>query len=411
VTHATVSEVRACISRVRESGLADQSPEARVDAIVRLARAMLQLESTPELGALATSSALSEPMTRWCIRTTFEGVTREVLSNCRELAEIPGHRSIPLGVTAVILSGNLLTSPTRALLLPLLMGVPVVARVSARESAFASTLKRTLSDGCPSMRALGAGLALVEFDHTRSGGQETLRAFLGAADMVSVYGSDETCADVQAMVPMGVPVAAHGHGLGMGVLTSSGNTERALDATIAGFALDVAAYDQRGCLSPQALFVEENGWVSPEGVAARLHEALGEVHRRLPRGHLSPADAARQAQFRGVGAALGRVFASDAGTVTYEGSLPPRASPGLRNISVHSYVSEAHLLGLLSPLGRHLKAVGLAADAPTRERFIAALPPALVPRVCAPGDMQTPPFAGLWDGLPPWHGLLRYMAR
>jgi hypothetical protein len=103
---------------------------------------------------------------------------------------------------------------------------------------------------------------------------------------------------------------------------------------------------------------------------------------------------------------LGRVFLGEAWTVTCESGLVPRPSPGFRNVAVHTYDTDADLLGALTPLGSHLKVVGFAGDALARDRFAGMLPAPLAPRVCSPGEMQTPPFTCLWDGLPAWHGLV-----
>ncbi|MCA9576672.1 MAG: hypothetical protein KC668_14610 [Myxococcales bacterium] len=364
-----------------------------------------------EIKSLACSSGLSLEATRWAIRSTFADMTAQHLISWLNEAELPGHRARPIGLLGVVLSGNVLTSPARTLLLPLLMGVPVLARVSSREQLFASLLERTLLDGCPAMRSLARGIGLVSFDYDGPAGAETLRAFLGAVDTVSVYGGDETCGAVARLAPLGVPVLQHGHGLGVGVLPSSANAGReAVAEAAAAYALDVAAYDQRGCLSPQAIYVEDNGWVSPEGFAEELLEALDVLERTLPRGPLPTSIAAEQAQFRGVASVVGRALEGNASCVTYEADRPPRSSPGYRNIAVHRYADEPALLRNLGVLGPRLKVIGLAGTASTRSRLMGVLPAGLTPRVCAPGEMQTPPFTCVWDGLPAWHGLVRYVA-
>ncbi len=397
---------------LRDSGLHTLPAAVRIDALTGLARGVLELANHGDVQSLAISGGLSAEMTRWALRTTFESVTPAALTAFLASAELPGHRTVPVGLAAVLLSGNVLTAPARALLLPLLMGVPVVARVSSREQAFAVLLHDLLSGGCPSMQAFARGLALVAIDPTTTDGAHALQALLGAVDVVSTYGSDHTCAEVRRQLPPGVQGIEHGHGLGVGVLAASANADDdSVDALAAAFALDVAAYDQRGCLSPQVLYVQENGWVSPQRFAERLHHALRQVAVTLPRGPIDHHLGAQQLQYRGVGAALGRLFEGDGWSVTYEGELSARPTPGFRNIAVHSYSEPAALRSKLASLGRHLKVVGHAGDSDGRKRFASDLPPSVAPRVCPPGQMQTPPFTCVWDGLPAWHGLVRYQAR
>ena len=109
--------------------------------------------------------------------------------------------------------------------------------------------------------------------------------------------------------PATVSVSPHGTlppGRGLGVVApaaSANANDDSVDALAAAFALDVAAYDQRGCLSPQVLYVQENGWVSPQRFAERLHHALRKVAVTLPRGPIDHHLGAQQLQYRGVGAA------------------------------------------------------------------------------------------------------------
>lgn len=412
VSEPTSEDTHSIAAGLRASALPKLPREERVEALVGLARKLLELAQHGNVDALSTSSGLSPEMTRWALRTTFDTVTETSLRAFLVSAELPDHRVAPVGLATVLLSGNVLTAPARALLLPLLMGVPVVARVSSREQAFAALLHQELSGGCPAMRALAQGLALVTVDPTSVTGRGAFQALLAVPDAVVTYGSDHTCAEVRRQLPPGVQAIEHGHGLGVGVLAAAANTDDdTVDELAAAFALDVAAYDQRGCLSPQVVYVEENGWVSPQRFAERLHHALAHLAVTLPRGPLDPQLGGQQVQFRGVGAALGRLFEGDGWSVTYEGELPVRPTPGFRNIAVHSYADATVLASKLTPLGRHLKVIGYAGDDAQRRHVAQHLPAALAPRVCAPGEMQTPPFTCVWDGLPAWQGLLRYVAR
>ena len=129
--------VLALAARTRRASPSTLSAGERVDALMGLASSMQNLREG-EIKSLACSSGLSLEATRWAIRSTFADMTAQHLISWLNEAELPGHRARPIGLLGVVLSGNVLTSPARTLLLPLLMGVPVLARVSSREQLFAS---------------------------------------------------------------------------------------------------------------------------------------------------------------------------------------------------------------------------------------------------------------------------------
>ena len=71
--------------------------------------------------------------------------------------------------------------------------------------------------------------------------------------------------------------------------------------TVADLSLDICAYDQRGCLSPQLVYIEETTSRSTEHFAKRLaDEGLGSIGKTLPRGPLPVSIGAVQAQWRGI---------------------------------------------------------------------------------------------------------------
>jgi hypothetical protein len=61
----------------------------------------------------------------------------------------------------------------------------------------------------------------------------------------------------------------------------------------------------------------------------------------------------------------------------------------------------------LTPLGVHLKCLGVAGSSEARARIASDLLPPLAPRVCEAGRMQRPGLLALADGRLPWEGLGR----
>jgi hypothetical protein len=172
------------------------------------------------------------------------------------------------------------------------------------------------------------------------------------------------------------------------------------------FATDVIAYDQRGCMSPHALWVERGAAVSCAELGALVHEALAALARELPRGPLPLEAAAQQLSYRGISAMRGVLHEGRAHAVAVEDAGVLRLSPGHRNVQVLGVDDAEALMQRLAPLGSHLKCLGVAGLAPAS--LAAALPMRVAPRLCALGSMQRPPVDALADGVPAWEGLLRY---
>ena len=128
----------------------------------------------------------------------------------------------------------------------------------------------------------------------------------------------------------------------------------------------------------------------------------------LPRGALPVEAGAAQVQWRGVAAARGELFEGDGFAASFEGKGTLRLSPGFRNVALLECASIDELCARIAPLGRHLKAIGVAGAREDLDRIARALPSPLAPRICAAGRMQTPPLDGRADGMPPWHGLVRW---
>lgn len=345
---------------------------------------------------LAASAGLSEPMVEWALRTTCEPASRAVMT---DLAEAPptgavGDRAVDLAL--VVLAGNVFTAAVRAVLTPLLFGVPTVVKASSRDDVLARALAEALEP------PFAESLAILSFPPD----EQRMSALVAEADVVHVHGSDDTVRSLRAMAPASSLVIPHGHGLGVALVFADALDFEQRHAVADRLAVDVAAYDGRGCLSPQRIYVLGSPTRAIE-LGDRLHHALERIEGRLPRGPLPETVAAQQMQWRGVAAATGVLFEGRTHAVAIEEDAPLPGPPGYRNVSIHSVPDEAAFLDAVRPLGAHLKVVGVAGESIEPIAIALDHAPGLVPRVCPIGTMQTPPF-DLWpEALPPWHGLFR----
>jgi hypothetical protein len=355
---------------------------------------------------LPGSTGLSREMVRWALASTLDTCSESALQALHASAPLPGPRARlaqPARLCVVILAGNVFTAAARAVLAPLLFGVPVVAKAAADDVAFVCALQAALARADQTLARAFRPFALSSDDELAT------QLLLEQADIVSVFGGDNTLNTIRAQLSATVSFVGHGHGLGAafvdrGALASEVSAREAARR----LARDIAAYDQRGCLSPLVAWVRAGEPIDGETFAHFTFEALGELAESLARGPLPRESAAAQLSFRGIAALRGRVFEGDGFAVCYEGKAPLRISPGYRNLQVLDVSGERELCEKLAPLGVHLKCLGVAGVADVGA-LAERLPARVAPRVCALGSMQTPKLDALQDGVPVWEGLLRYV--
>jgi len=121
---------------------------------------------------------------------------------------------------------------------------------------------------------------------------------LRGADLVVAYGGDDTVRWVRQRLPAATPLRAYRHRLGVGLLGRAALGGEA-GSSAAAAARAVAVFDQRGCVSPHVLFVEEGGETDPVRWAALLARAFRDLEVSLPSGPLPPEQGAALQQLRG----------------------------------------------------------------------------------------------------------------
>lgn len=402
--HDLLTRTRDMAALLHDAGI-DRRAFFLADAAARLAQEGLLAESTR--AALTTSSGLSAPMVAWGLSSTLDTFDVDALRRLARNAMPPrpgavAARSGKLAV--VVLSGNVFSACLKAVAVPLLLGFPVIAKASSRDDVLPRALALALQEADPELsRAYG----VVSFDRDD---EARANALFAQADVVSAYGSDTTIERIRTQLPAKVSLIAHGHGLGAAWISAAALRSEAEAAELARrLALDVAAYDQRGCLSPQTVWIQSGGHVAPARFAELLHARLAELSRELPRGPLALANQSAELQWRGVSASGGQLLeGSDFAIALEQGDATPRLSPGQRNVQLIAVDDESRVLERLEGFGVHLKCLGIA-NMSDATKLAVALPPSVAPRICGLGRMQTPSLDSLSDGLAPWEGLQRWI--
>ena len=406
MTELAERALRELLERLEDAGpaLRARDPMEIAGSIARAWELIANPELAPGRAArthLPASTGLTLPMIAWALRSTFERASEAELRTAAARMQGPeGALSAPARLSVLVLAGNVFTACVQPWSLALLARAPLLVKASSKDDLLPRLFHAALAEVDP---LLGDACAVVSFP----GGTPELEAtLLSRADVVSAYGSDATLTSIRQRLSATTAFVPHGNGLGAGFVpapTSEAGAARAADL----MALDVAAYDQRGCLSPHAIWIERGGAVDALGFARMLASSLERLAAELPRGSLPTAVGAAQLQWRGVATVRGELFEGDGYAVGYEGEGPLRLSPGYRNVLVLDTSGIDAFALALAPLGVHLKCVGVAGDRAIRDEIARALPPPLAPRVCEAGRMQRPSLLSLADGRAPWEGLSR----
>lgn len=378
--------------------LRNASIEARVAWLAETARHLVR-ELDGACAPLSESTGLSPPMVEWGVRTTLETVEPSGLRALAEEARASG--DAPISSLSIVLAGNLFTAAVRAIVVPLLLGIPVRVKASSRETVFPRILEDALQRTNPD---LGAAIELVVF---RGGDLEQETALIESTEATAIYGDDGTVEAIERRHP-NANVVAHGHGVSAAYCGPEALRDDRIEETIANLALDICAYDQRGCLSPQMVYVAAESEPALAAFGERLAEGgLARMQSELPRGPLPPDVGAAQAQWRGVAEVEGSLIVGDTYGVAIRPSQPVRWSPGYRNVSLVPVRDCDDAAQAMQPFGRILKCVG--ADPVSSARLSAELDRQddSSAYVCPLGSMQTPALGAPADGRPVWHGLVR----
>jgi hypothetical protein len=240
------------------------------------------------------------------------------------------------------------------------------------------------------------------------GGTEPLEAALFAeTDCVTATGSDETLAAIRGRLPARVRLLEYGHRLSFGYVASDALSRFELKKTVQRAALDVAAWDQLGCLSPHVIYVEHGSAVSAELFGEMLAEQLALLEAEQPRGKIpaeeSAAIASRRSFYEIRAASVGdaklwRSDGSTAWTVVYEADAQFQVSCLNRFVYVKPVAHLTDALHHAEIVRGKVSTVGLAASADKAQELAMQLARWGALRICPLGRMQDPPLTWRHDG-------------
>ena len=315
------------------------------------------------------------------------------------------------GLCFQIIAGSVPGVGVSALIRSLLVKSPTLLKPGRGDSVLPVLFASALHEADPE---LAAALAVVYWP----GGSEVLEnvALLGA-DVVVAYGGDETVAALRARAPVTTRFVAYHHRVSVAVVGVEALGRPHAEASAASLAKAVAIFDQRGCVSPRVVYVEEGGTVSPRAFASLLAQSLAGLDRDLPSGALDRAEASALHQVRGT-AEL--VAASESGADIHHGGDAPwtvifdrgpmALAPSLsRTVQVVPLTDLEQLPDLLARRGSHLQTVGTAGLGDREQVLASRLGRAGVSRVVPFSEVPFPPPWWHHDGGNPLGDLVRWV--
>jgi hypothetical protein len=177
-------------------------------------------------------------------------------------------------------------------------------------------------------------------------------------------------------------------------------------------------FDQQGCLSPQAVYVEREGEISPQVLAEGVAEACAGLAGQYPRRQLSAAEAAAIHQYRAevemrslteTGARLWVSPGSTGWTVALDPNPQLMECCLNRTVILRPVADLGEVLPGIEMMRGQLISAGLEAGDARRRELVETLGEAGVTRITRLGKAQEPASALYHDGINALATLARFV--
>ena len=250
------------------------------------------------------------------------------------------------------------------------------------------------------------------------GGSSPLEGLaLQRAEAVVAYGGNEAIRSLRTRTPVTARFIAYHHRLSVGLVGREALTAERAPRVARVAARAVSMFDQRGCVSAHAIYVEEGGAVDPGEWADLLASAMADLEAELPGGELTAADASAVHQMRGsaeLREASGsgvRVFRADESfwTVILEDEMGFTPSCLNRVVSLFPTPDLCGVAASLEEVGGYLQTVAVDGAGDRLPMLAEALCRAGATRVTSFEKAPWPPPWWHHDGASVFAGLLRWI--
>ena len=315
-------------------------------------------------------------------------------------------RAFGPALLAHVWAGNVPGLPLWSLACGLLVKAGNIGKLPSAEPVFATLFARALCEVHP---PLADCLAVVWWKGGQAG---PAAALYREADTVLAYGGNAALRAVRQQVPLTARFIGYGHKLGLALVGRAALDRQRGPAAARQAALDIVRWEQQGCYSPHAVYVERGGALSPRDFAQHLAGELANLGQRHPRRALALDEAEAVAAWRHAaewralgssdGAGGGNELLGDAAApwaLAYSDTQQPLVpSAGQRCVQVSAVDALDDVLPLLAPHAAFLQTVGLATTPAELYRLGEALGRVGVTRIAPLGGMTQPEAGWHHDG-------------
>lgn len=361
-----------------------QNLHTRAEQLEALAQHMLEPSTLLHvLPTLAQRTELSVEMLRWGLRETLSRWTRDALLDLivRELG--PPDTWVPARTLGVVLASTVPSAGLLATVLPWLIGAETHVRPA---HAIAPLLQAFVQlPNAPD----------VHLHIFPSRNTERARALAQRCNVLVIHGGDTVIEAWRHLAPDSTRVVGRGHRVSAAFLSAQATS---LEDACAGFALDLCAWDQTGCLSPLVLYIE-HGDHTLHDVGRALARAVERLESTLPPGAWSEATRAYRTGFvRSRLLEAERLQAGRAELLLYDTPSPPEEHCLHRVLELRPVQNEAELITTLERCPYPLQGLAVAGPHTLRQQLARALAHRGINWVCPPGALQRPPLHWSHDG-------------
>ncbi|MCP3027667.1 acyl-CoA reductase [Halobacillus sp. A5] len=294
-------------------------------------------------------------------------------------------------------SGNVPGLPVWNLVMGLLVKSGQLGKTSSSEPLLPVLFAKSLEEVDPE---LAKTLAVLPW----KGGEDQLEhPAIQAAEAVVAYGSSESVENIRKGVPAHKRFLSYGHKISFAMVGKEALTLDLCRESVHSLAEDVSVYDQQGCVSPQIIYVEQGGSVSPREFAQLLANEMDHYNRKKPRGPLLESEALAIQSFRSqhefqIESSVYGHPDDTSWTVVYHPEPDFEPSPLNRTVHVFSCTHLEQVYPKLSSYRQYLQTAGVAVGPDRLFKLSEDLGKAGVSRVCAVGKMAQAPSGWHHDG-------------
>ncbi|HKZ45596.1 MAG TPA: acyl-CoA reductase, partial [archaeon] len=301
-------------------------------------------------------------------------------------------------LVTTILAGNAIGPYSVSLIRDLLVKSATLGKYSQQEPCFVNLYARSLQNVEPK---IAETICITYWDHED---REVQKTAFDESDVVVVYGNSRTVDEIRKDVPINVKTIPYGLKIGFSVIGREYlYDEKSALNVAAKLALDASLYNQHACFSPQVVYVEEGGKITPRDFAKISAAEMEKFNKIMPRGKISLDESSEIQQIRGE-----YEFRDDAGiwcsspgtdwTVIYEPRKEFELSCGNRVIRVKPISDISEVKDLVKPFGPYLQTIGVELHQDRLLNFSGDMGKIGVNRIVYVGNMTNPKVGESHDG-------------